>query len=85
MHRMTLEMSDGFYAVLTNFAARNRVSKPEAVRRALAVLALAEPQIPRGRSLGFVEEDRDTHELHGRTHSRTVRWTRSWKHGTGTA
>ena len=64
MHRMTLEMSDGFYAVLTNFATRNRVSKPEAVRRALAVLALAEQQTPKGRSLGTVEEDRDTHELH---------------------
>ena len=64
MHRMTLEMSDGFYAVLKNFAARNRVSKPEAVRRALAVLALAERETPKGRALGIVEEDSDTHELH---------------------
>ena len=52
MHRMTLEMSDGFYAVLTNFATRNRVSKPEAVRRALAVLALAEQQTPKEKVAG---------------------------------
>lgn len=64
MQRMTLELSDSFDVVLTNFAARNRVSKPEAVRRALAVLALAEREKARGRSLGIVEEDRDTHELH---------------------
>ncbi len=64
MQRMTLELSDSFDVVLTNFAARNRVSKPEAVRRALAVLALAEREKTRGRSLGIVEEDRDTHELH---------------------
>ena len=64
MQRMTLELSDSFDMVLTNFAARNRVSKPEAVRRALAVLALAEREKTRGRSLGIVEEDRDTHELH---------------------
>lgn len=64
MQRMTLELSDSFDAVLTNFAARNRVSKPEAVRRALAVLALAEREQTRGRSLGIVEEDRDTRELH---------------------
>lgn len=64
MQRMTLELSDSFDVVLTNFAARNRVSKPEAVRRALAVLALAEREKTKGRSLGIVEEDRDTHELH---------------------
>lgn len=64
MQRMTLELSDSFDVVLTNFAARNGVSKPEAVRRALAVLALAEREKTRGRSLGIVEEDRDTHELH---------------------
>lgn len=64
MQRMTLELSDSFDVVLTNFAARNRVSKPEAVRRALAVLALAEREKTKGRSLGIVEEDQDTHELH---------------------
>ena len=64
MRRMTLEMSDSFDEVLTSFAARNRVSKSEAVRRALAVLALVERETINGRSLGLVEEDTDTHELH---------------------
>ena len=64
MRRMTVEVSDSFDEVLTNFAARNRVSKAEAVRRALAVLALVERETIKGRSLGIVEEDNDTHELH---------------------
>ena len=63
MHRMPVEMPDEFAVVLTSFAARNRVSKPEAVRRALAVLALAEQEKSKGRSLGIVEEDKDTREL----------------------
>ena len=61
---MTLELSDSFDEVLTKFAERNRVSKPEAVRRALAVLALVERETTKGRSLGIVEEDDDTQELH---------------------
>ena len=64
MRRMTLELSDSFDEVLTSFAMRNRVSKPEAVRRALAVLALVERETTKGRSLGIVEEDNDTQELH---------------------
>ena len=64
MRRMTLELSDSFDEVLTSFATRNRVSKPEAVRRALAVLALVERETTKGRSLGIVEEDSDTQELH---------------------
>jgi hypothetical protein len=61
---MTLEVSDSFDEVLRKFADRNRVSKAEAVRRALAVLALVEQETIKGRSLGIVEEDNDTHELH---------------------
>lgn len=64
MHRMTVEMSDEFYVVLTNFATRNRVSRTEAVRRALGVLALVEQEKTKGRSLGIVEEDQETRELH---------------------
>lgn len=64
MRRMTLEVSDSFDLVLTSFAKRNQVSKPEAVRRALAVLALVERETTKGRSLGIVEEDNDTQELH---------------------
>ena len=64
MSRMTLELSDSFDEVLTNFATRNRVSRAEAVRRALAVLVLVEQETIKGRSLGIVEEDRNTRKLH---------------------
>ena len=64
MRRMTLKVPDSFDEVLTSFATRNQVSKPEAVRRALAVLVLVEREARNGRSLGIVEEDSDTQELH---------------------
>ena len=64
MRRMTLKVPDSFDEVLTSFATRNQVSKPEAVRRALAVLVLVEREAKNGRSLGIVKEDSDTQELH---------------------
>ena len=64
MSRMTLEISDSFEEVLASFATRNGISIPETVRRALAVIELAEQVQRKGRSLGIVEEDKKTHELH---------------------
>ena len=64
MRCMTLAMSVRIDDVLTNFATKNRVSKAEALRRAVAVLDLAEQEKIKGRSLGIVEEDKNTHDLH---------------------
>jgi hypothetical protein len=54
---MTLAMSDNVDDELAEFARTNRVSKAEAIRRAVAVLALARQQRAKGRSLGIVQED----------------------------
>ena len=59
MRRMTLAMSDRIDDELAMFARTNGVSKAEAIRRAVAVLALARQQRAKGRSLGIVEEDDD--------------------------
>ena len=59
MRRMTLAMSDRIDDELAAFARTNGVSKAEAIRRAVAVLALARQQRAKGRSLGIVEEDDD--------------------------
>lgn len=63
MSRMTVEISGAFEVELGRFAARNGISTAEAVRRALAVIALAEREQRRGRSLGIVEEDKTSREL----------------------
>lgn len=63
MSRMTVEISGAFEAELGRFAARNGISTAEAVRRALAVIALAEREQRKGRSLGIVEEDKTSREL----------------------
>ena len=64
MKRITLEIRSSFGKVLDRFASRNGISADEAVRRALAVISLAEAEASRGRSLGIVEEDRETGDLH---------------------
>ena len=59
MRRMTLAMSDSIDDELAVFARTNGVSKGEAIRRGVAVLALARQQRAKGRSLGIVEEGED--------------------------
>ena len=59
MRRMTIAMSDSIDDELAAFARTNGVSKGEAIRRAVAVLALARQQRAKGRSLGIVEEGED--------------------------
>lgn len=63
MSRMTLEITGRFEQELGSFAARNGITTAEAVRRALAVIAVAEREHRSGRSLGIVEQDQDTREL----------------------
>ena len=63
MSRMTLEITGVFERELGSLATRNGITTAEAVRRALAVIAVAEREHRSGRSLGIVEEDRDTRTL----------------------
>ena len=64
MSRMTLDLSDEIDNKLTDIARRGNISKAEVMRRAFALLAIAdeEKQKP-GFSLGIVKEDPTDHSL----------------------
>ncbi|MBI2379227.1 MAG: ribbon-helix-helix protein, CopG family [Gammaproteobacteria bacterium] len=64
MPRFTVELSDEINDTLDAIARRSGISKAEAMRRAFALLAIAdqEKQKNRGRSLGIIRE-REDHSL----------------------
>lgn len=64
MTRLTVDLSDEIDSKLTEIAKRNRITKAEAMRRAFALLAIAdkEKQKNAGLSLGIVRE-KDDHTL----------------------
>lgn len=64
MSRLTLDLSPEVDKKLSDIAARSGISKAEAIRRAFALLAVAdeEKRKPGGFSLGIVREN-EKHEL----------------------
>ncbi|MBU2709341.1 ribbon-helix-helix protein, CopG family [Zooshikella marina] len=63
MPRLTLDLSDEVNKELDRIAKANCISKAEAMRRAFALLAVAESEKKRGNSLGIVREDPNSHHL----------------------
>lgn len=62
MPRLTVDLSQEIDARLTEIAQKEGISKAEAMRRAFALLSVAEVEKAKGNSLGIVRED-DNHEL----------------------
>ncbi|WP_349569327.1 hypothetical protein [Azotobacter salinestris] len=62
MPQMTLTLSDEINDFLSSFARHNEITKAEAMRRALALLAIADREKQKGLSLGLVRENED-HKL----------------------
>ncbi|MFC0665635.1 hypothetical protein ACFSKY_21600 [Azotobacter chroococcum] len=62
MPQMTLTLSDEINDFLSSFARRNGITKAEAMRRALALLAIADREKQKGLSIGLVRENEE-HEL----------------------
>ncbi|MDE1168447.1 MAG: hypothetical protein PW845_24460 [Pseudomonas sp.] len=63
MANLTLELSDDIDNCLSQIAIRNSITKAEAIKRAFALLAIADNQKQRaGCSLGIIRE-RDDHTL----------------------
>ncbi len=60
---MDFKVSKEAAEVLENFAKGNHITETEALRRAIALLALADEQQKQGRFLGLVEEANNA-ELH---------------------
>lgn len=63
MPRLTVDLSEEINARLTAIAKKEGISKAEAMRKAFALLAVAEGEKVKGNSLGIVREDEESHEL----------------------
>lgn len=55
--RITLTIPDEVDEEIAAFARRERIGKPEAMRRALALLKIANQEHEKGRSLGIVIDE----------------------------
>lgn len=63
MPRLTVDLSPEIDTRLTEIARKEGISKAEAMRKAFALLSVAEKESAKGNSLGIVREDPDNHEL----------------------
>jgi len=63
MPRLTVDLSKEIDARLTEIANKEGISKAQAMRKAFALLSVAEQESAKGNSLGIVREDPDSHEL----------------------
>jgi predicted transcriptional regulator len=67
MPRFTIDLPDEINLRLTEIARENGITKAEAMRRAFALLSVAEEQKKFGRGLGIIsQKDGDHAEVYGR-------------------
>lgn len=59
MPRLTVDLSAEIDSRLTEIARRHCISKADAMRRAFALLAVADSETTKGNSLGIVREKSD--------------------------
>lgn len=63
MPRFTIDLSTEIDQKLTEISRKEGITKAEAMRRAFALLAVAEQEKSKGNSLGIVREVAGSHEL----------------------
>lgn len=63
MSRLTIDLSKEISDRLTEIARKEGITKAEAMRRAFALLSVAEQEKAKGNSLGIVREDPNSHTL----------------------
>ncbi|MFC3123259.1 ribbon-helix-helix protein, CopG family [Agaribacter flavus] len=63
MSKFTVSLSADIDKRLTEIAAKEGITKSEAVRRAMALLSMAEKEKEKGNSLAIVRENPDSHEV----------------------
>lgn len=63
MSRLTLELSDEIDRCLTDIARRSDLSKGEAIRRAFALLAIADVEENKGNFLAVVRKNKENNLL----------------------
>ena len=64
MSRLTIDLSKEISDRLTDIARKEGITKAEAMRRAFALLSVAEQEKAKGNALGIVREDPKSHKLH---------------------
>ena len=63
MPRLTVDLSNEINTRLTEIAQKEGITKAEAMRKAFALLSVAEKEKARGNSIGIVREKENSHEL----------------------
>ncbi len=63
MPRFTVDLSKEIDTRLTAIAQKEGITKAEAMRRAFALLSIADHEKEKGNSLGIVRENPNNHEL----------------------
>ncbi|PID43984.1 MAG: hypothetical protein CSA52_03425 [Gammaproteobacteria bacterium] len=63
MPRLTVDLSKDINTRLTEIAKKEGITKAEAMRKAFALLSIAEQEKAKGNSLGIVRENKENHEL----------------------
>ena len=63
MPRLTIDLSKEISDRLTEIARKEGITKAEAMRRAFALLSVAEQEKAKGNSLGIAREDPNSHTL----------------------
>jgi len=63
MSRFTIDLSEDIDSRLTFIARKKGISKAETVRRAFALLSIADQEEDKGYSLGIIKEDTEAHEM----------------------
>lgn len=59
MSRFTIDLSDEIDARLTEIAVKNGITKAEAMRKAFAILSIAERQKEKGLEIGIIKQAPD--------------------------
>ena len=60
MPRYTIDLAENVIADLDNFAESQHISRAEAVKRALAILSIANSERKDGNELGIIRRDGET-------------------------
>lgn len=63
MPRFTIDLPTEIDTRLTAIARKERISKAEAMRRAFALLSVADQEKAKGNSLGIVREDPNSNDM----------------------
>ncbi|MEY1283334.1 hypothetical protein AB7186_25695 [Escherichia coli] len=63
MNRMSMNLSPEMEKLIDETAKKEGISKADVVRKAFALLQVSETEKKKGRSLGIITEEQNSHEM----------------------